>query len=234
MRQETLAVLGGASCKLCMTWRALSGPFPLPSLLQASIPTSGWRGSSMFEELLEQIARGLDSLGIPYMLIGGQAVLVHGEPRLTRDVVVTLGAGPEKLPVVLEWVGRTGWQVLADSPADFVARTLVLPCLEPASGIRVDLIFSYSAYELQAIPRARVITVGQTQVRFASAEDLVIHELVAGRPRDIDDVRSIVLKNPGLDAGYVQLWLRELDKGLQEDFVSRFEELWSRSRKADC
>jgi len=188
----------------------------------------------MFEELLEQIARGLDSLGIPYMLIGGQAVLVHGEPRLTRDVVVTLGAGPEKLPVVLEWVGRTGWQVLADSPADFVARTLVLPCLEPASGIRVDLIFSYSAYELQAIPRARVITVGQTQVRFASAEDLVIHELVAGRPRDIDDVRSIVLKNPGLDAGYVQLWLRELDKGLQEDFVSRFEELWSRSRKADC
>lgn len=187
----------------------------------------------MFEALLEQIARGLDSLGIPYMLVGGQAVLVHGEPRLTRDVEVTLGVGPEKLPVIMDWVDRTGWQVLADAPADFVARTLVLPCLEPASGIRVDLIFSFSAYELQAIQRARVITVGQTHVRFASAEDLVIHKLVAGRPRDIEDVRSVVLKNPALDADYVRRWLRELDKGLEEGFASRFEELWSRNRKTD-
>jgi len=98
----------------------------------------------MFEALLELIARGLDSRGIPYMLIGGQAVLLYGEPRLTRDVDVTLGAGPEKLPVILDWVGECRWQVLAESPADFVARTLVLPCLDPPSGIRVDLIFSVS------------------------------------------------------------------------------------------
>jgi hypothetical protein len=187
----------------------------------------------MFEALLEQIARGLDSLEIPYMLIGGQAVLVHGEPRLTRDVDVTLGAGPEKLPVVLEWVGRTGWQVLADSPADFVARTLVLPCLEPASGIRVDLIFSFSPYELQAIQRAHMIIVGTTQVRFASAEDLVIHKLVAGRPRDIEDVRSIILKNPGLDAGYVRRWLHEIDKDREESLVAHFEEVWGRAKKTD-
>ena len=76
----------------------------------------------MFEALLEHIARGLDSRGIPYMLIGGQAVLLYGEPRLTRDVDVTLGAGPEKLPVILDWVRESGWQVLAESPADFVAR----------------------------------------------------------------------------------------------------------------
>lgn len=44
----------------------------------------------MFQALLQQIARGLDSRGIPYMLIGGQAVLLYGEPRLTRDVDVTL------------------------------------------------------------------------------------------------------------------------------------------------
>lgn len=35
----------------------------------------------MFQTLLEHIARGLDSLGFPYMLIGGQAVLLYGEPR---------------------------------------------------------------------------------------------------------------------------------------------------------
>ena len=187
----------------------------------------------MFEALLEHIARGLDSLGIPYMLIGGQAVLVHGEPRLTRDVDVTLGAGPEKLPVVLKWVGESGWQVLTESPADFVARTLVLPCLEPSSGIRVDLIFSYSPYEHQAIQRAQMITVGKTAVRFASAEDLVIHKLVAGRPRDIEDVRSIVLKKPALDADYVRRWLREFEDSVNENLVARFEDLWTRARRGD-
>jgi hypothetical protein len=179
----------------------------------------------MFEALLEHIARGLDSRGIPYMLIGGQAVLLYGEPRLTRDVDVTLGAGPEKLPVILEWVRQSGWQVLTESPGDFVARTLVLPCLEPASGIRVDLIFSYSAYEQQAMQRVRTVTVGKTPVRFASAEDVVIHKLVAGRPRDIEDARSILLKNPRLDADYIQRWLREFQASLGEDLVSRFEEL---------
>jgi hypothetical protein len=51
----------------------------------------------MFEALLVRIARGLDTRGIPYMLIGGQAVLLYGEPRLTRDIDVSLGVGPEEL-----------------------------------------------------------------------------------------------------------------------------------------
>ena len=40
----------------------------------------------MFEDLLEKIAITLDKKGIPYMVIGGQAVLVYGEPRLIRDI----------------------------------------------------------------------------------------------------------------------------------------------------
>jgi len=38
--------------------------------------------------LLVNLAKALDEAGIPYMLIGGQAVLIYGEPRLTRDIDV--------------------------------------------------------------------------------------------------------------------------------------------------
>ena len=41
----------------------------------------------MFGNLLEKVALALDSERLPYMVIGGQAVLLHGEPRLTKDVV---------------------------------------------------------------------------------------------------------------------------------------------------
>jgi hypothetical protein len=35
----------------------------------------------MFDSLLEKVALALDSERLPYMVIGGQAVLLHGEPR---------------------------------------------------------------------------------------------------------------------------------------------------------
>ncbi len=55
----------------------------------------------MYTTLLEKIAGGLDRHKIPYMVIGGQAVLLYGEPRLTRDIDVTLGLGPDALPSLL-------------------------------------------------------------------------------------------------------------------------------------
>ncbi len=185
----------------------------------------------MFEALLEQIAQGLDSRQIPYMLIGGQAVLLYGEPRLTRDVDVTLGVGPDRLPEILDWVGETRWRILVDSPAQFVTQTLVLPCLEEESGIRVDLIFSFSPYERQAIQRGRPITVGKTAVRYASVEDLVIHKVVAGRARDLEDVRSVLLKNPEMDVDYTRKWLREMDADDEKKLLANFEELWKQRRK---
>ena len=45
----------------------------------------------MFQALLARLALELEARSLPYMVIGGQAVLVHGEPRLTRDIDITLG-----------------------------------------------------------------------------------------------------------------------------------------------
>jgi len=42
-------------------------------------------------KLIRRIAEVLDQAKIPYMIIGGQAVLLYGRPRLTRDIDITLG-----------------------------------------------------------------------------------------------------------------------------------------------
>lgn len=39
----------------------------------------------MLAKLIRRIAEALDQAKIPYMIIGGQAVLLYGRPRLTRD-----------------------------------------------------------------------------------------------------------------------------------------------------
>ncbi len=62
----------------------------------------------MYTNLLEKIAQALDKHKISYMVVGGQAVLLYGEPRLTRDIDITLGLGPEALPSLLRFVQDAG------------------------------------------------------------------------------------------------------------------------------
>lgn len=44
----------------------------------------------MFKELLQTLATALSSAKIDYAVLGGQAVLQHGEPRATKDIDLTL------------------------------------------------------------------------------------------------------------------------------------------------
>ena len=182
----------------------------------------------MFQELLTRLARELNASHIPYMVIGGQAVLLYGEPRLTRDIDITLGIGPDKFKSVLTLAGRLPLKVLADDTEAFIRKTMVLPLLEEKSGIRIDFIFSFSPYEQQAIERAKSVsfnTPEATPVHFASLEDILIHKIIAGRPRDIEDIKSILLKNPAYDAKYVTSWLEEFDKGLDSRYLELFRSI---------
>jgi hypothetical protein len=178
----------------------------------------------MFEQLLEKIALALDKADIPYMIVGGQAVLLYGEPRLTRDIDITLGMTLEKLDVVVGLTKGIGLEPLVD-PDTFTRKTMVLPCQDPTTDIRVDFIFSFSPYEQQALERVRTVEMGNALLRFASPEDLIIHKIVAGRPRDFEDVKSVLIKNPELDIKYIRSWLRKLASALKEPFLKRFNKV---------
>ena len=178
----------------------------------------------MLLALLEKIALALDEAGIAYMVIGGQAVLLYGEPRLTKDIDITLGASLDRLPDVLALAEKVALKPLV-VPETFTRQTMVLPCEDPTTGIRVDLVFSFSPYERQALERVRRVRMGQTNVRFASLEDVIIHKVIAGRPRDLEDVRAMLLKNPRADLLYTRRWLREFSDALSEPFLDRFNEV---------
>ena len=179
----------------------------------------------MFKKLLKKIANELNTHNITYMVIGGQAVLLYGEPRLTRDIDITLGVGVRELNKLKETISSLGLKILVERDEEFVERNMVLPTLDEKSGIRVDFIFSFSLYERQAIERAKDIKLGRSMVRFASLEDVVIHKVIAGRARDLEDIKSILLKNQKYDSDYIEKWLKEFDKSLTEQFLKIFREI---------
>lgn len=180
----------------------------------------------MFEKILADIGKALPARSIPYMVIGGQAVLLYGEPRVTRDIDVTLGVDVDCLEDLLRIAEELSLRVLPDEIKTFVDRTMVLPCLDDASGIRVDFIFSFTPYEEQAIRRSNRIGIKGVEVCFASPEDVILHKIFAGRPRDIEDARSILLRNPDLDISYMRDWLDRFDLASEEKgFREIFERL---------
>lgn len=178
----------------------------------------------MLSEVLQRVARALDGARIPYMVIGGQAVLVHGEPRLTRDIDVTLGVSVDRLTDVVAAAEAAGLKPLVD-PEPFARETMVLPCAEASTGVRVDLVFSESGFEREAIRRAIAVQVGHATVRFVTAEDLIVHKLIAARPRDLEDVRSILARQPKLDRQHVERTLRALEEAAEQPLLERWREL---------
>lgn len=149
----------------------------------------------------------MEAQGIGFMLIGGQAVLLHGIPRLTEDIDVTLAAGPESLPRVLAVCDRLGLEPLPADVEAFVQDTFVLPVADPRTLIRIDIIFSTTPYEGQAVERAVRVAMESVEVPFATAEDLILHKLFAGRPRDMEDVEGVVRRQAaGLDWAYLKSW----------------------------
>ena len=179
----------------------------------------------MFERLLKKTAFQLKKASIPYMVIGGQAVLLYGEPRLTRDIDITMGIGADGLDRVKRIIPVIGLKSLVRKEKEFVERNMVLPTIDKRSGIRVDFIFSFSPYERQAIERAKDVKLGNSIVRFASLEDVVIHKVIAGRARDFDDIKSILLKNPKYDPVYIKKWLKQFDKSLENKFSKAFRNI---------
>lgn len=65
-------------------------------------------------------------------------------------------------------------------------------------------------------------------MRICSAEDLIIHKAIAGRPQDVRDIEGIVYRQrDGLDVTIIRRWLQAF-AGLLDDseIVKRFERPW--------
>jgi len=163
-----------------------------------------------FSGFIAKISQELQGRRLPFMLIGGQAVLLHGSPRLTEDIDITLGADPSRLPEVLDLCVALELRPLPEDVEGFVRQTFVLPVHHEASGIRVDFVFSTTAYEQQAIGRATFVELAGASVPFAAPEDLIIHKLFAGRARDLEDAATVVRrKGRELDWDYLEKWVQE-------------------------
>jgi predicted nucleotidyltransferase len=164
----------------------------------------------MIERLIKNIAKCLSEEKIPYMIIGGQAVLLYGTPRLTRDIDITLGVDTDKFSLIEKVCRKLKLKILPEDPIEFARATKVLPAEDVKLRIRVDFIFSFTQYETHAIKRSKRVLISGYPVKFASCEDIIIHKMLAARAIDEEDIKSILIKNKNfINTRYIKKWLGE-------------------------
>ena len=155
-------------------------------------------------ETARQLQVFCDRQGWRSCFIGGLAVQRWGEPRITRDVDLTLITG---------FGGEEGFidVLLAEYPAriedakEFALRRRVL-LLRAESGVGIDVSLGGLAFEERLAARASDFSFGPgLDIRTCSAEDLVVLKLFASRPLDIRDAEGVVLRHKDrLDWSYIE------------------------------
>jgi hypothetical protein len=179
------------------------------------------------ERALVGLAEFLEREDVPYMVIGGMANIVWGEPRATLDIDVTVWVPQPQLPSFVNRV-RESYRVLVDDALSFVDRTRVLP-LDTHSGVRIDMVFGLLPFEEDAIRRARGVPVAGTNVRFCTPEDLLLMKIISDRERDLSDGRGLVLRRwRELDVDYLEPRITELSRLLECEDIEQRWSAWKR------
>jgi hypothetical protein len=178
-----------------------------------------------FLDTLAALRDTLVAHDISYVLIGGIAVQHWSEPRFTRDidatVIVQPGTEEEALAVLTS--------IFTPRIPDYIQFALkyrVIP-LTSSQGVDLDISFGLPGYEETVLDRSVEVVIAGEAFPICSAEDLIIHKMVAGRPQDISDVQGVLLRQEyTLDFEYVAEWLKRFSELLEgPDLLELFERL---------
>jgi predicted nucleotidyltransferase len=149
---------------------------------------------------LARVTRDLDRAGRGFALVGGIAVSVRTEPRLTRDLdLVVAVANDRDAESLVHALVMEGYEVRATVEQEGTGRLATMRLVTPGETVRgvvADLLFASSGIEAEIVAAAeRLEILPRLFVPVASTGHLVALKLLArddrDRPQDADDLRAL-------------------------------------------
>ena len=162
------------------------------------------------------------------MVIGGLAVSVWGQPRLTRDVDVKVLAQRDDRAWLLELLDDY-IPLHADPDAAFQRHGVAF--FQDIDGTRIDILLAETHFDETAVGRAKTVDLQPGQsARVCTAEDLIIYKMVSPRTQDYVDVEGMIQRQgDALDDAYIEKWLREFEQALDDStLVAEYHRLRAR------
>lgn len=157
----------------------------------------------------KKLLRLLEGTRTPYLIIGGLAVGVLGEPRLTQDIDIIAVIRSQDLPGFLAKAEKEGFQFHQDEVERRIKKQGTFSITY--KDVPVDIILASTELEESALKRKRTINLFGVSTFFPTPEDLILLKIIPGRPKDLVDVESIVIRHSGkLDRSYLERWAQTI------------------------
>ncbi|MBV6394484.1 MAG: hypothetical protein HFACDABA_00049 [Anaerolineales bacterium] len=173
-------------------------------------------------EALNRLMQKHDNRGV---VIGGIAVGLLGKPRFTADIDAMFLLYNADLPRFLELARAEDIVPRIENAEVFARKSRVLLLRHVPTQTDIDISMGAPVFEEEAVERGTVKSFANLTVRLPTPEDIIIMKAIAHRPKDLEDIRTIVDKNPNLDIPRIEHWVKDFAKVLYAP------ELWEEIRK---
>ena len=153
----------------------------------------------------QAVQRVLDAASLPFCFIGGFAAQRHAEPRVTRDVDVSILTGLGNEARVIDTM-LAAFAPRRDDARAFAERYRVL-LAKTIDDIGIDATMTALPFEAEIIERSTPFEFAPgICLRTCSAEDFLVMKMFAGRPIDWRDVEMTLRRHRagGLDLAAVR------------------------------
>lgn len=189
-------------------------------------------GTAAMEAAVRDLLRWFRSVRVPGIVIGGVAVSLLARPRATLDVDFLVLLEDGKWPSFLEAGTAFGIHPRIEDPLDFAAKSRVLLLVHRPTGIPLDGSLGGLPFERCAVERRVRRKFGSVAVPLPRAEDLLVMKAVAGRPRDLADIASLVASTPRLRVGEARRSVASFAAAMEEPgLLADFDEAVRRGRR---
>ncbi len=171
-------------------------------------------------DVLAEVVRLLQGLGIPYMLTGSLASSVHGEPRTTLDIDLVIDIDTQRVERLVSALERHHYYVDLEAARDAVRRRDQFNAIDQVGGWKVDLIVRKERpFSRAEFDRRQQLQLAEVRADVATAEDTILAKLEWAKrgesERQLRDVAGILRSSGGsLDRDYVLAWVTSL--GLED------------------
>ncbi len=185
-----------------------------------------------FESQLKQLVKLMKEIRVGYAVLGGVAVSFYGEPRLTFDLDINIILKNNTIDNFLKKAKKYGFMPIPTKIKKFIKTTGVIPMKFSKNRItgKCDFIIAENTLEYLCIKRARFKKIYSTKVKLVSPEDLLLHKISSQRPRDLEDLQGILIRQRGkLDTRYINYWLKKIaDVNQKPELLKLFKSLLSK------
>lgn len=169
------------------------------------------------DELLRKALDLVEALKARSVLIGGLAVGIVGEARVTQDVDLILAFPVRKLSTLASRAKAAGFTV-AGSSLDEAKATGALRL--GWRGLHVDLILASTKFEESVFARSSTVTLLGRHLCVPTPEDLILLKLVPGREKDLLDAKTVIIRHRDrLNRSYLERWAQKLSDEAEDSRI---------------